>query len=76
MRKMKKFVAVGLSAMMLAGTFVACGEKEEIKLNTMPNTTKQQQHIPKENIINDEITIAIMIFFSFLYKAGTTNAQI
>ena len=29
MRKMKKFVAVGLSAMMLAGTFVACGEKED-----------------------------------------------
>ena len=26
---MKKFVAVGLSAMMLAGTFVACGEKED-----------------------------------------------
>ena len=29
MRKMKKFVAVGLSAMMLAGTFAACGSKDE-----------------------------------------------
>ena len=29
MRKMKKIVAVGLSAMMLAGTFVACGDKED-----------------------------------------------
>ena len=29
MRKMKKFVAVGLSAMMLAGTLAACGEKDD-----------------------------------------------
>lgn len=36
---MKKFVAVGLSAMMLAGTFAACGEKEDSTTTTAGSTS-------------------------------------
>lgn len=39
MRKMKKFVAVSLSAMMLAGAFTACGEKEDSTTTTAGSTS-------------------------------------
>lgn len=55
MRKMKKFVAVGLSAMMLAGTFAACGEKED----STTTTAKQDNGSEADTVKTTDVKLTV-----------------